>query len=92
MIDRDQTMLCRKSSGIIKISNDTAGKWGNQDCDLNQLAFKSLLQFIKNEIKPNVVFWGGDSAPHDIDSETQKGLVYNMIAVTDQIVKELKGI
>jgi hypothetical protein len=51
-----------------------------------------LLQFIKNEIKPNVVFWGGDSAPHDIDSETQKGLVYNMIAVTDQIVKELKGI
>jgi hypothetical protein len=35
----------------------------------------SLLQFIKYEIKPNAVFWGGDSAPHDIDSETQKELV-----------------
>lgn len=27
-----------------------------------------MLEFINNEIKPDVVLWGGDSVPHNMDS------------------------
>jgi hypothetical protein len=27
-----------------------------------------MLQYIKNEVKPDVVLWGGDSVPHNLDS------------------------
>ena len=45
-----------------------AGKWGDYKCDLNSLALDNMLSFIRNEIKPDVVIWGGDSIPHNTDS------------------------
>jgi len=33
-----------------------------------------MLQFINDDIKPDVVFWGGDSIPHSMDSGFNKVL------------------
>lgn len=35
-------------------------------CDLPEITFKSMLDYIKNTIKPDIIFWTGDNSPHDI--------------------------
>jgi predicted MPP superfamily phosphohydrolase len=52
----------------------------------------NLFSFIKNQIKPDVVFWTGDSIPHNIESVTFDETVNNMARVSREVADGLKGI
>ena len=43
-----------------------AGKWGARgyNCDPPQITFESTLEQVKSH-QPDLVFWTGDSTPHD---------------------------
>jgi hypothetical protein len=50
-----------------------------------------MLEYISQEIKPDAVFWGGDSVPHNVDSLDFASNV-NIMKNTTKIVEDgLKG-
>jgi hypothetical protein len=64
--DCGQGYCCRNDStgGSGKIK---AGKFGTPDvnCDIPLVTVNNTLNFIRDHVKPDVVFWTGDSSPHD---------------------------
>lgn len=61
-------LCCRANSGKPISEDKKAGKWGDYKCDLNEIALDNMLSYIRNDIKPDVVIWGGDSIPHNTAS------------------------
>ena len=57
--------------------------------NLNNITLNSLLNEIKQNIKPDFVLWAGDSIPHNIDSLTFDTNVQIMKNATKQIVDGL---
>lgn len=47
-----------------------------------------MLNFIKHEIKPDIVLWGGDSVPHNIDSQDDIDN-YNIVKNITNIVRNI---
>ena len=39
----------------------------NGDCDLPLNTAQIAMEFIRDELKPDIVFWTGDDPPHDLD-------------------------
>ena len=73
---------CRPDSGSAKDSTQAAGKWGDKRCDLSPKVLDSMMGFIKKLVKPDFLFWGGDSAPHDLESQTKDGNIKTIRNVT----------
>ena len=63
-------LCCRADSGKAPTKERRAGKWGDYKCDLNPKVLNSLLDHLKNDIKPDFLIWGGDTIPHNLDSLT----------------------
>lgn len=76
---------CRHESGLAQSKDKAAGKWGDYQCDLPVSTLSNLLETVANEIKPDAVFWGGDSIPHNIESLTVEDNVNVMINTTKLI-------
>lgn len=76
---------CRSDSGMGKTPETRAGKWGDYNCDLNERALDSMLEYIKNEIKPDAVLWGGDSIGHNLDSLTPDQVTNDLTKTTNKI-------
>ena len=55
-------LCCRAVNGFPTDPARQAGPWGNYI----ESSIRSMLQFIKSDIKPNMIFWTGDNAPHDM--------------------------
>jgi len=50
-----------------------AGTWGSNAgglCDLPKETFDNMLEYVVNEIQPDVIFWTGDNSAHDIWKNT----------------------
>jgi len=67
-----KTLCCRKDSGAPKSPEETAGKWGDYQCDLAPNTMMNMFDFFKDVIKPDLALWGGDSISHNIESITYK--------------------
>lgn len=61
-------ICCRSDSGLPATPDLAAGKWGDYLCDPPPITVKHMLDHIAQEVKPDAVFWGGDSVPHNLDS------------------------
>ena len=57
---------CRPECGFPKEQSKQAPIHGAYYCDLPVYTFEKMIKFVNEEIKPDVVFWTGDAAPHDI--------------------------
>lgn len=90
--DCNKPLCCRSDSGAPDSPDKAAGKWGNYQCDLNEIALKNMLEFIKDELKPDLLLWGGDSIPHNVDSITLESNVQIMKNITKAVVDGLEGI
>ena len=91
-IDCGKPLCCRSDSGKPENPENAAGKWGDYRCDLNEKTLKNMLSFIKDAIKPDAVFWGGDSIPHNVESLTYDDNVNIMKNVTQLVADGLDGI
>ena len=87
--DCGKPLCCRSDSGLPATPDKAAGKWGDFMCDLNERTMINMLQYIKNEIKPDVVLWGGDSIPHNVDTLTFDSNVQIMRNVTAEVLTQL---
>lgn len=59
-------LCCRASNGFPSDPNRMAGPWGSYQCDLPPAALKNMLDFVRDEIKPDLFFWTGDNSPHNV--------------------------
>ena len=48
-----------------------------------------MLDFINEQVKPDVAFWGGDSVPHNLDSGSKEISIATMDIVTRAITTTL---
>jgi sphingomyelin phosphodiesterase len=49
-----------------------AREWGEYTCDLPEKTVDNLLDYIINEVKPDIVFWTGDNSPHNTFDNTEE--------------------
>ena len=60
-------VCCHKGSGWPSKDGDIpAGEWGMENCDIPPKTFQSMLEYIVNEIEPDIIFWTGDNSAHNI--------------------------
>lgn len=90
--DCGKPLCCRSDSGKPKSPETTSGKWGDYNCDLSEKTLKNMMSFIKDGIKPDAVFWGGDSIPHNIESQSYDDDVSIMKNVTEIVADGLDGL
>lgn len=90
--DCGKPLCCRSDSGLPEDPKNAAGKWGDKNCDLNQRTLHNMLSFIKDGIKPDAVFWGGDSIPHNVESLTFDDNVNIMKNVTKIVADSLEDL
>jgi len=63
----EKILCCRSDSGDPSNADETAGFWGDYNCDLPPWTFQEVLKEI-NAQNPEYVFWVGDSIPHNVDT------------------------
>jgi sphingomyelin phosphodiesterase len=63
-------LCCRSDSGLPKNANEAAGNWGNRNCDTSLKLLNNMFKTIREDIKPDMIFWGGDSIPHNLETLT----------------------
>ncbi len=63
--DCDDIICCRAQYGYPADSSLQARPMGSYDCDIPVDVLTTMGDFIKAEIKPDVILWTGDSVPHD---------------------------
>lgn len=66
--DCHMPVCCRSDSGLPETPDKAAGKWGDYQCDIPSITLNNLFSHLSNDVKPDAVFWGGDSVPHNLQS------------------------
>ena len=87
-------MCCREESGYPEPganATEFAGRWGSYKCDLPTDVLENSLDYIVNELKPDVIFWTGDNNPHDVWEESNESVANYTIVMTQIIKDKLKG-
>ena len=59
-------LCCRAENGLPSDPSKGAGEWGSYNCDPPHNTITNLFHFLKDEIKPDVLFWTGDMTPHNV--------------------------
>lgn len=63
--DCGDVICCRAKDGFPTEPEKQAGKLGNYGCDIPLDVLTTMGEIVNNEIKPDVMFFTGDTAPHD---------------------------
>lgn len=61
----DNVLCCRAEDGFPVDKASQASPYGSYRCDVPEYVLHSLGDYIKEEIKPDTIFWTGDVSPHD---------------------------
>lgn len=59
-------LCCREENSYPANPEHAAGRFGDYNCDTNLETITSMFNFMKNEIKPDVLFWTGDMSAHSV--------------------------
>lgn len=63
--DCEMAMCCRPDNGDQPDEEKRAKKWGAWKCNMPVWSIESMLEFIRDTVKPDVIVWTGDSIPHN---------------------------
>lgn len=86
-------ILCCRSDSSHKFNRENstqAGYWGSFGdfgCDIPIRTFDSMVNFVADVIKPDVVLWTGDVVPHDIWNQSLDHVKIYM----DELERVFKG-
>ena len=68
-----------------------SGKWGSfgqYGCDTPADTFHSLVEYVKNEVKPDIVLWTGDFVPHEVWAEDYPAMASNYMRYLSKILTD----
>ena len=89
-MDCGHIICCQKAIKAAVDDSDRAGEWGEYKCDTSLKSLRSMMQFVKEDLNPDVVIWLGDSVPHNFDALSKEEIVKIMREVTS-IFEEFFG-
>jgi len=84
-------LCCRKENGFTSDPEKQAGPWGSYLCDAPPSVLDSMLDYIRDEIKPDLIFWTGDNPPHNVWEDDNAEVAINNIRITRRIQEKLKN-
>jgi sphingomyelin phosphodiesterase len=59
-------LCCRPANGFPTDPSRQAGPFGEYQCDLPPSVLDNLLEYVRDEVKPDIFFWTGDNSPHNV--------------------------
>ena len=79
-------LCCRDDDGR---DEDAAGFWGslNAKCDIPMWTYENALQFISDNIDPDLIFWTGDIPAHDVWDQSRDDQLHR-INVTANVISQ----
>ena len=78
-------ICCRAENGFPTEDYRKAGYWGEYSCDIPSSVLEHMLEFIKKEIKPELIFWTGDNSPHNVWANSVGEVSNSTIWITQTI-------
>lgn len=78
-------LCCRAENGFPSDPKRQAEYWGSYLCDIPPQVMDSMLQFVKNEIKPDMLLWTGDNSPHDVWENGNDDVLQSTLNITYMI-------
>ena len=74
--DCGSNICCRDSTGKSHGSIN-AGKFGSLDgpCDTPEITYRKALEFIRDELKPDAIFWTGDNSAHSDENVNEEYII-----------------
>jgi hypothetical protein len=81
-------LCCRPENGIPADPKDAARRYGEYNCDTSPEVLELMFKFIRDEIKPEVLFWTGDMSPHNVWENS----VQEVIDVNYRVAKQMQEI
>ena len=73
--DCNMPICCNKENGFTSDPTKAAGFWGDIRCDIPVRVYESMLDFAKEEIKPDAFIWTGDNSKHNVWQNTQEEII-----------------
>jgi sphingomyelin phosphodiesterase len=81
-------VCCRNYNGKSPTKQEAAGRWGFVGhCDLPIITVYNFLEHIKNDIKPDIILWTGDSNSHSVWNSTQQETI-NVVTFLCTLMKD----
>lgn len=68
-------LCCRPDNGFPTEPSRMASPWGEYKCDLPARTLKEMFLYIRDTVKPDVLFWLGDNSPHAIWENSEQEAV-----------------
>jgi len=81
---------CRPESGYPTDPEQQAKKWGGWECDIPVITLQSMLDHLRDEVKPDFLFWTGDNSPHNTWANTADEVVKYTKFITDALNETFK--
>lgn len=86
----DRMGCCREESGWPTDGQQAAGKWGAFMCDTPEATVKNVLDYIVNEVKPDILAWTGDNTSHESYMLSSEDVTKYTADITQMIKEALK--
>lgn len=87
----DEVLCCRDYAGYPKWPKDIpAPHWGYPKCDIPVYTLQSMLDYIRDNLDIDMLFWTGDNSPHNIWYNTEPEVAGYVITVS-QMLKDTLG-
>ena len=75
-------LCCRADSGFVTEWERQAKEWGSYLCDLPEKTLKAMFDYIRDEVKPDIVFWTGDNSAHTVWDNTPEEVIESTANIT----------
>lgn len=59
-------LCCREENGFPSDPKDAARTYGEYNCDTAPIVLTMMFEYMRDTIKPEVLFWTGDMSPHNV--------------------------
>lgn len=69
-------LCCRAENGYPENPEDAAGEWGSYKCDPPHNTITKMFESIRDDIKPDVIFFTGDLTPHNVWENSEPEVIY----------------
>lgn len=83
--DCNMPLCCRPENGFTSDPLRAAGEWGSYLCDIPHKLLSNMLEYIRDEIKPDLLVWTGDNSAHNVWDNTQEEIISYVQNITETV-------
>lgn len=78
-------LCCRPENGFTSDPALSAKYWGDYKCDLPHNTLVNMLEYVRDDVKPDMFIWTGDNSAHTVWKNTLEEVIDYTLNITDTI-------